>query len=150
MLDLKPQIYRHCRDVINQKIQRLQAEIQSIEESSQEDTKSSAGDKYETARAMAHLETEKLAEQLNEANRAMRILSQIDPLQNTGVVQPGSLVKTDKGIFFISVPAGKLSLDDNDFFALSPESPMGQALLGKREGDTFHVRDQQGSIQSIA
>ncbi|HYG20295.1 MAG TPA: hypothetical protein VD816_15260 [Ohtaekwangia sp.] len=150
MLDFKQRIHRLCLEIIAQKIHRLQEEIRSVEESSQEDTKSSAGDKYETARAMAHLEVEKLAGQLNEAIRAQRILNTFDPAQKNTMIQPGSVVTTTKGIFYISVPAGKLSVDGNDFFALSPESPMGQALLGKSQGDRFRMRDQEGIIQSIA
>ena len=48
-------------------------------------TKSSAGDKHETFRAIIHLEQEKLFSQLLELNKSLRILSQIDIVERSSL-----------------------------------------------------------------
>ena len=99
-----------------------------------QETKSSAGDKYETGRAMMHLEKEKLASQRAEALRQKKVLDQIN-LSPSPAVALGSLVQTNRGWFFVAVGLGKMSLEQEECFAISPAAPIGQALMGKVAGE---------------
>jgi transcription elongation GreA/GreB family factor len=108
-------------------------------------TKSSAGDKHETARAMIHLEQENNSMQMLEVQKTLRILSQIH-IKKHASVKMGSLVKTDKALFYISVGLGKQKMNDTDFFAISPISPLAQKLMSLTENSTV---DFNGVIYTI-
>lgn len=109
--------------------------MRTAQESANSETKSSAGDKYETGRAMAQLERDRHAQLLAEAQRMLADLEKINPDITLSVAVPGSLVQTSRGTFFISISAGKLTVEGADYFAVSPASPIGALLLGKRVGD---------------
>src|SRR3989344_3123698 len=108
--NLKLQLYSLCLVQIEQRISNAQLAIDNAKESSNDDTKSSAGDKHETGRAMAQLEQEKSAHQLNEALDLKASIEKINLAIKSISAQVGSIVHTDKGNFFISVPVGKLTV----------------------------------------
>jgi transcription elongation GreA/GreB family factor len=64
-------------------------------------------------------------------------------------VQPGSIVYTNNGNFFISIGAGKLNVDGTDFMAISFSSPIGQELFNKKENDAFEFRGKKFIIESL-
>ncbi len=110
--------------------------MNAAQEAANSESKSSAGDKYETGRAMAQLERDRHAQLLAEALKVERDLKQIQPDKSYEAVQPGSVAVTNRGVFFISIGAGKLSLNGKDYFAVSPASPIGVALAGRKAGDS--------------
>lgn len=107
----------------------------------QNDAKGSAGDKHETALAMMHLEQEKLNQKLKEALEQKAILESIDISKKNVVVSLGSLVYTNSLTFFISQALPKIIIEGNEIVALSPQSPLGRALMGKLPSDEiqFHT-----------
>ena len=64
-MDIKEQLYEFCRAYIDGRTIRINESIKSIQESLSSETKSSAGDKHETGRAMLQLEREKLGPTIN-------------------------------------------------------------------------------------
>jgi len=142
----KQQVYKLCQHYIRQRIQTIQQAMDEAQASANEETKSSAGDKYETGRAMMQLELEKNAAQLAEANKLQVTLNHLDPLKVSNIVQVGSLVTTTIGLFYIGISAGPLKLDDKIIFAVSAASPVGMKLIGLKQGDTFQ---QQGKLCTI-
>jgi transcription elongation GreA/GreB family factor len=148
-MSLKSQLHSSCVKTLDQKINALQEEIKVTQNDAQEETKSSAGDKYETGRAMMHLEMEKLSSQLNEFLNARQILNQIDPTKNYPVIQLGSVVLTSAHNYFLSISAGTVEVDQKQFFCISPASPIGALLVGKKKGDQFSFRNQQINILEI-
>ncbi|MGZ4054544.1 MAG: 3-oxoacyl-ACP synthase [Bacteroidia bacterium] len=137
---IKKRLYEKCLEYANQRIANIQEAIDEAVESANDDTKSSSGDKHETGRAMAQLEQEKSSKQLAEALEFKNILEKINPGQKSDKVLLGSLVVTNKGAFYISVAAGKLSIDDQFYFAISPASPLAIKLMGlsKKEEIIFN------------
>lgn len=107
----------------------------------QNDAKGSAGDKHETALAMMHLEQEKLNQKLKEALEQKAILDSIDISKKNVVISLGSLVYTNSLTFFISQALPKIKIEENEIVALSPQSPLGRALMGKLPSDEiqFHT-----------
>lgn len=110
--------------------------MEAAQESANTESKSSAGDKYETGRAMAQLDRDRYAQQLAEALRLDQDLARINIDRAYSTIQPGSLVLTSRGVFFVSISAGKLLVDGHDYIAVSPASPIATALAGKKAGDT--------------
>jgi len=124
--------------------------IQSAQQSAGEDTKSSAGDKYETGREMMQQETNRNMAQLAEANKLKIALSQVPAnAPPASVVQVGSLVITNSGKFYIAISAGALLYNNETYFAVSMASPIGMQLKGKAVGDHFILNNKAYSIQSI-
>ncbi|HMV09541.1 MAG TPA: 3-oxoacyl-ACP synthase [Cyclobacteriaceae bacterium] len=146
MADLKQKLYEACARHLHDRITELTASLRSIQESANEETKSSSGDKYETGRAMAHLEIEKLQTQLAEANKMMADLNRISIKENSAAIKAGSLVFTSRGNFFIAIHAGEHTLDGTHFFVVSPASPIAQKMLGLKAGDEFTLNNRAFSI----
>ena len=111
-------------------------------------TKSSAGDKHETSRAIIHLNQEKLSSQLLELNKSLRILFQIDIVEHSSV-NMGSLFKTDHSTFYISIGLGKVSLNGVDIIIMSPVSPLSQRLIGLNQHDSIEFNGITHNILSL-
>jgi len=127
----KSEIHRCCLENIAEKIQQIKLSITELNRSFEDDNKSSAGDKHETSRAMAQLETEKLHAQLHQYEMQFSVLKKITPGISFSTIQVGSIVKTEKGTFYIAVPLGKV----NDVTVISAASPLGKEFIGKKAGD---------------
>jgi transcription elongation GreA/GreB family factor len=149
MNGLKKQLFASCQAYITSRIKEIEIALASAQASANEETKSSAGDKYETGRSMLQLEMEKHHEQLNEALRTMELLKQIDIDKTGDSVQPGSLVITNQGKYFIAIAAGLLSIDGEKIYAVSTASPIGGKLVGKKIGEQFELNNRAFSIQQL-
>lgn len=120
-----------------------------ISESMKNDTKSSAGDKFETGREMMQIELSKQQAQLNKQLQLKKDLSQIKLNKTFTTIEFGSLVFTNKGRYFISVAMGKITVDSTDYFALSLASPVGQVLKGKTVNETVKFNNQLIKVLEI-
>jgi|LauGreDrversion4_2_1035121.scaffolds.fasta_scaffold80995_2 transcription elongation GreA/GreB family factor len=134
---------------LNSRIEELRAAQILLRESRDNESKSSAGDKYETGRAMAQIELDKLQQQLQNQMELQAELLKIKPEVETEKVGFGSLVETSNGIYFISIGMGKVMLDDTSFYAISLASPLGQALKGAQTGDTLTFNRDNIQIISV-
>ena len=99
----KIKLHKLCIDIVEQQLAGIIDALKDAQDGANNETKSSAGDKHETGRAMAQLETEKLTTQLTEANKLKALLQKIDISQKLKTATAGSLVKTNKGLLYISV-----------------------------------------------
>jgi transcription elongation GreA/GreB family factor len=134
---IKNELLAYLNNALTININQLKKDIQSLYDSRNNDTKSSAGNKYETSREMAQIELNKLEAQLNKTNHIKNELSKIDINIQHKKVEFGALIKTNKESFFISIPYGKIEINNEIYYAISPASPIGIALLGKEIGNKF-------------
>ncbi|MAI24338.1 MAG: hypothetical protein CL828_09790 [Crocinitomicaceae bacterium] len=133
------------RDVLS----RLQADMVTLHESRQADTKSSAGDKHETARAMVDQELQQLNQQREKALRNQSELQQLTDAP-CEVAARGAAVETERIIYFISISFGKLPVEGTKpVYALSPVSPAAQAMLGKRAQEAFEINGTKHVILAV-
>lgn len=135
--------------IIDQRIEQYRQDIASAEESRNTATKSSAGDKHETGRALMQIELNNLENQLSTNIALKHNLNQVPALENPKTIGFGSLIKTDQGLFFISVSLGKLTSGKDFCYALSPAAPLGNAFIGRKKGDTISFRDKTYHIEEI-
>ncbi len=117
------------------------------QEAANSEDKSSAGDKYETSRAMGHLDRDMYAKQLSEANRELHFFQKIN-FEKNGHIIIGSLVLTTHKNYFIAAGIGILKIGNTEVITLSANAPLGKLLLGKKSGDdvqfmqnTFRITD---------
>jgi transcription elongation GreA/GreB family factor len=145
----KPQILSQYKSIVQEKIEILQSMISNLTIDAQNDAKGSAGDKHETALAMMHLEQEKLTQKLKEVLEQKAVLDKIDATQKHNVVALGSVVKANETYFFVSAALPKITIDNKDIFALSPQSPLGTKLMGNKVGFEFQMNATKYIIQII-
>lgn len=129
-------LFDYCFDLICQRIEEVEAAIQSVQQSANSETKSTAGDKHETARAMAQIEVEMLSRQLSESRKSLQNLQQLRGKTTGDSVGPGSVVVTSQGVFYMSIALGKVSVDGTELLFISPDAPIARALIGKKAGET--------------
>ncbi len=149
LLKVKKELYEQAVDYVDARINNSLIAIKNAQESANSEVKSSAGDKHETGRAMAQLETEKNSVQLAEANKLKQTIGLINPLKKCTKVELGALVATDVGNYFLSVSIGKMQLEGQLYFGVSPVSPIGQALLNHKEGDSVVFNGRKFQIKHV-
>jgi transcription elongation GreA/GreB family factor len=148
-MTFKQKIYNHYLKVVNDKIDLLQKVLADLKESGANETKSTAGDKHETALAMLQIEQANTRAQLKEVELQKATLEKINPSLTPTVIVNGSLIKTNRGYLFLSIAAGKAVIDGEEIIALSQQSPLGKQLTGLKEGDTVAVNNAKYVIKSI-
>ncbi len=148
-IQTKQALLKRCEAYVQQRIQTARQAMEAAQESANAEEKSSAGDKYETGRAMAQLERDRHAHLLAEAQKLDGELSRLNVEKVYTTVQPGCLVTTNGGRFFVSISAGKLTLDGADYVAVSPASPIATALSGRKAGDAVVFNKQTYQLVSV-
>jgi hypothetical protein len=149
-LHTKSLLHRILIEKVDEKIAAAHADLVSATESRNSDTKSSAGDKHETGRAMMQMEVDYAGMQLQKALQLKGELDQIDFQTKSERAVAGSLVTTSRGQFLLSIGLGRLETVEGPFFAISPGSPIGQALTGKKKGDTFAFQGSGAEVLMVA
>lgn len=137
MLDssFKINLHRALIAEVEKRNNNLLASLNDALDSTANETKSTAGDKHETGRAMAQLEQEKIGSQIAEITKLKEILFRIQPEKTSTKVELGSLVETSSGIFFISIGIGAFLFEGKSVFCITPMAPVCQLLLGKQKCD---------------
>ena len=133
----KENLYQYCQELINEKIDAHKRTLTELKESASNETKSTAGDKHETALAMLQIEQKNVATQLDHLLKQKSVLDRITPSGNPKQVSVGTLVKTNKGYFYISIALGKITFEKEKLVALSEDSPLGAKLMGLEVGEGF-------------
>ncbi|WP_159018648.1 3-oxoacyl-ACP synthase [Algibacter sp. L3A6] len=149
ILEIKQNLFNLCLESIDSRFQTIQNTINEIQESLTSETKSSAGDKHETGRAMLQLEREKAGNQLAEINKTKVALSKIDIPKTSQTVGLGSVIYTNQANYYIAISAGELTYNNQKFYAISPNTPIGLLLIGKTVNDAITFRAQNFKIESV-
>lgn len=150
MHEIKTALLEYCRNFVNDRIKNTEDAIIAARNAAADDTKSSAGDKYETTREMMQQEISQHEKQLIEARKLAHALTTIQADKESPVIRAGSLATTDNGNFFISISAGQIVLHNNTYFAVSAASPLGSKLIGLRKGAVFQFNGKNYTILHVS
>jgi len=148
-MNWKETIYHTFLEKLNQQIDSFQFQLDELSESVLNETKSTAGDKHETALSMLQLEQSQVAKHLYDAIDNKTIYAQIEYQEAQKNICCGSLVKTSKGYFFISVALPKIVIDGKTIIGISTKSPLGEKLMGKKIKDTVDVNGITHLVEEI-
>lgn len=135
-MNIKEELYNACCAYVFKKEKTVKDIISSNQKALQSETKSSAGDKHETGRAMLQLEMEKASQQIAVVAVMKETLAKVNFNTTNKIVSLGSLVTTNLANYYFAVGAGQILINDNMYFAISVASPIGSLLLGKQQGDS--------------
>ena len=130
LLDIKKALYIQCCAIVNEKIEYAQQGMDAAQEAANKEGKSSMGDKYETGRAMMHLEKDKRAMQLVQVAKMKKALDLMKVNKELDEIQFGSLVKTRSANYFLAVSIGQLKVNEEHYLATSPLTTIAQLLRG--------------------
>lgn len=133
-MTFKEKVYAHGYALLEEKINALRVILSELEAGSENDSKSSAGDKHETARAMMQLEQEKISKQLKEMLEQKSEFEKIATAPYSKEIKKGSLVKTNRGYLFFSIPLGRAVFDGVTIMFISTHSPLAAQLVGLSKG----------------
>lgn len=146
---MKEKLIIYVKNHLDQRIQNSLSAMQAAQESANSESKSSAGDKYETSRAMGHLDREMHGRMYQQAQQERQIVERLD---DTVIYKKGALgafMKTSMGNFFLSVSIGQVEIDGDKVMIISPQSPIGALLVGKIVGDFFSFRGKEAVIEVV-
>jgi hypothetical protein len=146
---MKSTILTYVKTYLDQRMQTSLDAMNAAQESANGELKSSAGDKYETSRAMGHLDRDMHARMYQQTREERKLVERIDEslIYKKGAL--GALIKTSMGDFFLSVSIGNIKIDEKAIMIISPQSPIGALLMGKMVGDSFNFREKISLIESI-
>ena len=146
--ELKGKIIEHCTDIFQRKLLIINDELKHLSQAVEEDTKSSAGDKYETGREIANLEKEKLHVQALGFKNSLATLSNL-PQSTSAKIDMGSLIQTNKEWIYLSISLGQLAVEGEEVLVISPLAPLARLLMGKENGETVTFRSNNYKIINI-
>jgi hypothetical protein len=145
----KNRLKRWALDLIGQRIAAAREAIDQAQQSANSEEKSSAGDKYETGRAMGHLQKDMHSRQLAESIKELATLHAV----HTNVLHPvataGAFIRTENTAFFIAAGLGKQQPEGQTIYFLSPQAPLARALQNKKAGDFFPFNGTSVAIREI-
>ncbi len=147
-LSIKKKLLSECGALIQNKINTNNDILARLQESLTSETKSSAGDKFETSRAMLQAEIDRHKVIVIKAKERAYLL-QGTPVTTTIIIKSGSLILTDKVTYFIAVGLGKVTLDGSTYYVISTTSPIGQQMLGKKANDTITFNNNSFDILAV-
>lgn len=147
-IDIKEKLLQAAKSFLKEQIVDLGKELKELQQSSEAEEKSSAGDKFETHQEMLNQHRTILEKRLASSKAMLNQLNAV-PVKETKKVEEGSLLKVPMGNIWVSVPFGKLDLDGTAFQLVSPDSPLIQEIWGKEEGSTATFRDRSFTIEKL-
>ena len=148
-LALKKRLKQHCVDIIKTRIVANKAAILNAQSNANSEEKSSAGDKYETSRAMSHIEKDMLSRQLVANQNELIILLNIGVNHIYASAVAGSLIVCGAFSFFIAAGLGKINFETKYVYLLSPQAPIAKMLIDKKKGDTIVFNKINEKIKDI-
>jgi len=147
--ELKTALFQECKNLVEKRHIKIKQNIADIEESLFEESKSSAGDKHETGRAMLQIDRENAGKQLQEVENVVQLLKKMDLNASSDYARLGSLVYTEKVTYFLCISVGDLIVNKTHYVCVALNSPIGQVLSGKKKGDTFTFNGKDFKVTSV-
>ena len=121
------------------KLSYLMTNLKQAIDSRNSDTKSSAGDKFETSREMAQIEIQKIETEISKTQQFITDLAS----------KASQLIITDKGAFLISIPFGKVMVNTIEVFCISNSAPITKQLVNTEISANFEYRGVTYNILDI-
>jgi hypothetical protein len=145
----KKSIQQSCISITTSRIETAGNAMHEAQDAANSEEKSSAGDKYETSRAMGHLSRDMNAKQLEEAKRDLAYILALPAGKLFKTAAPGSVVVAGDAVFFISLGLGTVTVNGQKVVLLSSRAPVALLIEGKKAGDTFSFNGDSTKILDV-
>ena len=148
-LAYKQGLKAQCVSMLRERVDTARQAMESAQESANNEDKSSAGDKYETGRAMSQIDRDRSAGQMDEAVQELIKLQSIDAdlLHKEGT--NGAVVICGDAVYFIATGLGVIEHEGHKVAILSPKAPLSNLLRGKVKGETVAFNGKTIEITDV-
>ncbi len=151
-MDLKSKLalHQHLEEILLNRISQAQQALEDIIHSRDNESKSSAGDKYETGRSMMQQAQQQQESQLQASIKLLQQLRALKTEKQATQVSLGSLITSNQGLFYLSIGLGEIHFEDKAYHVISMASPLAQLLVDKKKGEVFELRGRNYEILLIS
>lgn len=148
MNELKTRLLEKCVTQQSATVRQLQQEIEDAQKMAND--YGQPKDRYDAFRTKLMRQIELYASQLDKAKVVLQTLQKIDLKKQYQQVEFGALVTTNKQKLFISAGLGKIDVDGESCYAISPLVPIFNALRGKKAGEEVVFNGTMLRIEAIS
>lgn len=145
----KQQLKVRLLQAVEQRLQEAVRSANDAQEAANSEEKSSAGDKYETGRAMGQLQKDMHAGRIASIKNELAQINAVDCARILLNIAAGAFIDTGTLCIFIAGAAAKQTVDQRPVLFISPQSPLAKTLLGKREGDSFTMGNESYQVKML-
>lgn len=145
----KTRLLQLCTQIIEDRISMAKAAMNNAQEAANSEEKSSAGDKYETSRAMSHLEKDMHARQLQSNQNELAALAMVNCKILYHTVSTGTYIVGKDNDFFIAAGLGKIQFEERTIYLLSPNAPLAKSLVGRNKGEVFEFNTRPVELLDV-
>lgn len=146
---IKPHVHARCMEVLRERMAIALEAVNNAQEAANSEDKSSAGDKYETGRAMGQLDRDMFAKQFAEAEKDFALVKTLNPEISHKEVSKGSLVELNSGIFYLVAGIGNVQTEHGKVLVISTNSPLAVALIGKKKGEEVVLNGRKMVVKAV-
>lgn len=147
-MTIKQQLLQVCNTRVDKRINDYKEEINLIKESIESNDRGNSEDD-DSGNGKLLNDLEKNMEHLNDAQKTKAHLQLVKTNIAFNDVVLGSIVKTNQRNFYISTSIGEIILDDQTYFAISINSPIGQLLKNKKVNEQFEFNETKYVITEV-
>jgi len=147
-IEFKKRVLDLCKKIVVERVQNAEKAMNEAQQAANGEEKSSAGDKYETSRAMGHLDREMYARQFVKAKNELLKIEKIN-IESLGFVKVGSILIANEMIYFVALGIGKLEIDEKTVMVISKESPIALAMMGKKINTSFQFNGKTWTLTEL-
>jgi len=148
-IKFKELLKKECCFVLKKRSINSNSAMQDSQESANNQEKSSAGDKYETSRAMGQIDRDMYAYQLLEAEKDMNIITNLEIDKINQVIKPGSVFEINSQLIFVAIGLGTILVNNISVLVISYKSPLYEQLKFKSVGDLVFFKNENHQIETI-
>ena len=149
IVEIKRQLLEACVQMQQNRVDSARKAMEEAQQAANQEERRTAGDKYDTSRDMSQNVRDMNAKQMQEAQKELALLGQVNPTVTAAEARLGSVVRTTGGNYFIAISGGPFTVAGETFFAVSTVAPLGREMLNKKAGDAFQFRGKPFRIEQV-
>ena len=146
-LNLKSKLLEECKKIQLKAVDNLRAVIDEAQQSANE--YGAPKDRYDSFRMQLLRKKDMYSQQIEKSLLELQTLEKIDVNKKMLKVDFGALVITNNQKIFISVGLGKIIIDSETFYAVSPMVPLSKLLKGRQKGETVTLNGKNIEIIEV-
>jgi len=146
-IGMKTRIFNAAKTAVEDTAANLRAAMEEAQHAANE--YGPPKDRYDSFRTQLLRKRDMYAQQLASTTEQINLLDRINPEMVSGKVEFGAVVITETQKIFVSTGLGRIQIDGDTFFAISPAVPIYKAMEGKKTGDTFSFNNNTIKILDV-
>ena len=144
MNNLKYKLIDKCLIILSERAENAKKAMDELQQSANE--YGLPKDRYDSFRTQVLRKRDLFAEQYQKTMDEIDLIKKIDPEKKSEKVEFGSIVITNKQKLFVSISLGKIVLENEEYYAISTQVPIYNAIKSKKAGEKFEFNGNRFEI----